>query len=107
MNYRLGPFGFPQGTEADTRGAVNLGLKDQLTGLQWLKNHISAFGGDPEKVRLFVYLSYSRVLTPLFSKVMLFGQSAGAISIADLYLNSGLENYVRGAVSRDTQTSSL
>ncbi|RDX48969.1 extracellular triacylglycerol lipase precursor [Lentinus brumalis] len=79
LNYRVGPFGFPQGTEADTRNAVNLGLKDQLVGLQWVKDHISAFGGDPEKVTIF-------------------GQSAGAISIADLYLNSGLENFVRGAI---------
>ena len=86
---------------------MNLGLKDQLTGLQWVKNHISAFGGDPEKVRLLVCRLYGVVLTPLFSKVMLFGQSAGAISIADLYLNSGLENFVRGAVSSCTQPLSL
>ena len=96
----MGPFGFPQGTEADTRGAVNLGLKDQLTGLQWVKNHISAFGGDPEKVSPLICRSYCCVMTPISSQVMIFGQSAGAISIADLYLNSGLENFVRGAVSR-------
>ena len=53
FNYRLGPFGFPQGTEAETRGALNLGLKDQLTALQWVKNHIGAFGGDPDKVCQF------------------------------------------------------
>lgn len=50
FNYRLGPFGFPQGTEAETRGALNLGLEDQLTALQWVKTHIGAFGGDPVKV---------------------------------------------------------
>lgn len=52
INYRIGPFGFPQGNEADQRGAVNLGLKDQLAGLQWVQKHISAFGGDPSKVSI-------------------------------------------------------
>ncbi|KAI0710298.1 extracellular triacylglycerol lipase precursor [Cerioporus squamosus] len=85
LNYRVGPFGFPQGTEADTRGALNLGLKDQLAGLQWVKSHISAFGGDPDKACPCCW-------------VTIFGQSAGAASIADLYLNSGLENFVRGAI---------
>ena len=81
FDYCVGPFGFPQGAEAIARGALNLGLKDQLAAVNWVKKHISIFNGDP-------------------SKITLFGSSAGAISIADLYLNSGLENFVRGAVSR-------
>ena len=51
LNYRVGPFGFPQGDEAAARGALNLGLKDQLLALQWVQDHVSAFGGDPKKVR--------------------------------------------------------
>ena len=50
FNYRLGPFGFPQGAEAETRGALNLGHKDQLLALQWIQDHIHLFGGDPRKV---------------------------------------------------------
>ncbi len=38
-----------------------------------------------------------------FLQITLFGQSAGATSIADLYFNAGLEDYgVRGAVSIDS-----
>ena len=37
----------------------------------------------------------------------LYGQSAGSISIADLYLNSGLEKYVRGTVSAVCENSQL
>ncbi|KAJ6553450.1 Alpha/Beta hydrolase protein [Mycena sp. CBHHK59/15] len=79
FNYRLGPFGFPQGAEAGRRKAVNLGLKDQLAALQWLQQRIPAFGGDN-------------------TKVTLFGESAGAISIAMLYFNSQLEHYIHGAI---------
>jgi len=50
FNYRLGALGYPQGQEAEDIGALNLGLKDQLTALQWIQQNIGAFGGDKEKV---------------------------------------------------------
>ena len=47
---------------------------------------------------MFAYLWVS--LVPSALQVTLFGQSAGSMSIATLYLSAGLENYgVRGAVS--------
>jgi hypothetical protein len=50
FNYRVGPLGFPQGQEADDKGSLNLGLKDQLAALEWVQLHIQAFGGDRTKV---------------------------------------------------------
>ena len=50
INYRIGPLGFPQGAEAQSRGAVNLGAKDVEAALQWIQANIGAFGGDPTKV---------------------------------------------------------
>ncbi|KAJ7584647.1 extracellular triacylglycerol lipase precursor [Mycena floridula] len=79
FNYRLGPLGFPQGREARARGALNLGLKDQLTALKWVQLHIGKFGGDK-------------------TKVTLFGESAGAIMTAVLYLNSPLPSLARAAI---------
>jgi hypothetical protein len=35
FNYRLGPLGFPQGQEAQNEYALNLGIKDQITALDW------------------------------------------------------------------------
>jgi carboxylesterase type B len=54
FNYRLGPLGFPQGQEADNRGALNLALRDQLAALEWVQLHIGAFGGDKDKVHLLL-----------------------------------------------------
>ena len=51
LNYRVGAFGFPQGSEASARGALNLGDKDVLAALQWTQENIGSFGGDKSKVR--------------------------------------------------------
>jgi carboxylesterase type B len=54
MNYRLGPLGFPQGHEAADKNALNLGLKDQLAALTWIQDNIGLFGGDKDKVGVFL-----------------------------------------------------
>ncbi|KAI8975912.1 carotenoid ester lipase precursor [Trametes punicea] len=81
MNYRLSVFGFLGGKEIKEAGVGNLGLQDQRVALRWIKNHISAFGGDPDKVTLW-------------------GDSAGAISIALQMVTNGGDNegLFRGAV---------
>jgi len=62
-NYRLGAFGF-LGLD-DERFAANAGLLDQIMVLDWVAEHATAFGGDP-------------------GNVTIFGESAGAISVAAL-----------------------
>jgi para-nitrobenzyl esterase len=61
MNYRLGVLGFLAGDALGLDG--NYGLKDQTAALEWVQRNISRFGGDP-------------------GKVMIFGESAGAQSVA-------------------------
>lgn len=63
FHYRIGIFGFLSTEDQVAPG--NVGLKDQLLALQWIKNNIENFGGDPERITLS-------------------GQSAGATSIAYL-----------------------
>jgi carboxylesterase type B len=57
INYRLGPFGFlssKQLLEENGGKAVgNYGLWDQRLALQFVSDHISAFGGDPNRVTIF------------------------------------------------------
>ncbi|MFJ1747760.1 carboxylesterase/lipase family protein [Streptomyces sp. NPDC088116] len=61
LNYRLGMEGF-----ASIEGApANRGLLDQIAALEWVRDNITAFGGDP-------------------GRVTVFGESAGAGSIAAL-----------------------
>jgi para-nitrobenzyl esterase len=68
-NYRVGPLGFlahPELTrESDHASSGNYGLLDQVAALRWVQRNIAGFGGDP-------------------AQVTIFGQSAGAISVADL-----------------------
>jgi para-nitrobenzyl esterase len=68
INYRLGSFGFLD-LAAVCGEAVpatsNAGLLDQIAALEWVRNEIAAFGGDP-------------------ANVTIFGESAGAISVATL-----------------------
>lgn len=54
-NYRLGPLGFTThpGLTGDGGPVVNAGLADQLLVLDWVQQHIAAFGGDPENVTVF------------------------------------------------------
>jgi hypothetical protein len=51
--YRLGPLGFLASSILKADGDLNAGLLDQRAGLEWVQRHISAFGGDPEKVTIY------------------------------------------------------
>ena len=51
FNYRLGPLGWL--ATQDSTAAGNQGLLDQVMVLQWVKNNIEKFGGDPDKVTIF------------------------------------------------------
>ena len=61
INYRVGAEGFLYLGD----GIANLGLLDQIAALEWVRNNIGRFGGDP-------------------GKVTVFGESAGAMSVATL-----------------------
>lgn len=62
FNYRVSFFGFPSSAALPLDGH-NLGLQDQRLAVEWVHKNIAAFGGDPERM-------------------VLWGQSAGAMSVA-------------------------
>ena len=67
VTYRLGVFGY---LHTDKVEDSNVGLQDQLAALKWVHDNIAMFGGDPECVTVF-------------------GQSAGAHSIAAILAVDG------------------
>ena len=52
MNYRLGPLGF-MAHPALGNEVANFGLLDMVAALRWVRENISAFGGDPRNVTIF------------------------------------------------------
>jgi len=66
INYRLGALGFLNLNEIfPGAAAANPGMLDQIAALEWVRDNIEAFGGDPENVTIF-------------------GESAGGMSVGTL-----------------------
>lgn len=53
MNYRLGFFGFAQSDSLRQEGSENAGLRDQRLAIEWVRDNIEAFGGDPDNITIF------------------------------------------------------
>jgi para-nitrobenzyl esterase len=79
LNYRVGAFGFlPIGSPTGD-SCANAGLLDQIAALAWVRREIEAFGGDP-------------------GRVTVFGESAGAGSIAALLAMPAARGLLRRAI---------
>ena len=77
INYRLAVEGFAQ-----IPGAVpNRGLLDQVAALQWVRENIAAFGGDPDQVTVA-------------------GESAGAMAVLTLVTMPCSKGLIRRAISQ-------
>lgn len=73
-NYRLNVFGY----YADEKTS-NLAFYDMICAIEWVKNNIAQFGGNPDNITLM-------------------GQSAGAISLQNLILLPQVKEMVKGAI---------
>ena len=77
INYRVGAEGFLYLGDGD----ANLGLLDQVAALEWVRDNIAAFGGDPDNVTIF-------------------GESAGAMSVGTLLSMPRAEGLFRRAIAQ-------
>jgi para-nitrobenzyl esterase len=84
VNYRLGPLGFLHLDDlvGQSFGASgNAGIEDQVAALEWVRDNIAAFGGDPDQVTIF-------------------GESAGGMSVGTLLGTPSAAGLFRGAVAQ-------
>ncbi|ORV83179.1 carboxylesterase/lipase family protein [Mycolicibacterium iranicum] len=83
VNYRLGALGFLELSTVgdDTRRfATNVGLRDVLAALQWVRDNIAAFGGDPRRVTLFGESAGGGIVTSLLGSPAAAGLFSAAIA---------------------------
>lgn len=101
IQYRLGLFGFLQ--QPDGSGGAN-GFGDQITALQWVARHISAFGGSPDAVTIFgessgstsvSLLSHLPKASGLFHRVI--PESGVCYDSGDVIMNTSEAKQVREA----------
>lgn len=81
FNYRVNIFGSPNAPGLEDQ---NLGLLDQRAAVEWAKDNIASFGGDPDHM-------------------IIWGQSAGSISV-DYYSFNYPEDPIASGMSLDSGT---
>jgi para-nitrobenzyl esterase len=83
LNYRLGALGwldFRRYASARHPLECNLGLRDQVLALEWVRRNIAVFGGDPGNVTLFGESSGANAVTTLMAVPAAEGLFARAIA---------------------------
>lgn len=88
VNYRLGALGFVDLSSVDRRFDSNVGLRDALAALAWVRDNIAAFGGDPRRVTLF-------------------GESAGAGMVTTLLASPAAASLFAGAIAQSSPATSV
>jgi para-nitrobenzyl esterase len=85
FNYRSGVFGFlahpSLSQESGQAISGNYGLMDQIAALRWVREHIRAFGGDPQRVTAFGVSAGSASI----ALMLLIPQAAGLFDRAVLH----------------------
>jgi para-nitrobenzyl esterase len=83
LNYRIGVLGFfaHPAIEAEGHAGGNYGIMDQVKALEWVRDNIAAFGGDPNNVTIF-------------------GQSAGGTSVMALMLSPSARGLFHRAINQ-------
>ncbi|KAH8809183.1 Alpha/Beta hydrolase protein [Xylogone sp. PMI_703] len=82
INYRLGSLGFLALDDGKTKG--NYGLADQITALDWVRDNIQDFGGDPDRITIFGQSAGAASVRALMASPKSIGKFAGAIPQSNL-----------------------
>jgi carboxylesterase type B len=82
INYRLTTLGFLALDDGVTNG--NFGLADQITALDWVRENIRDFGGDPERITIFGQSAGAASVRALMGSPKAIGKFAAAIPQSNL-----------------------
>ena len=87
FNYRINVFGFVNfgAIDKNFEGTGYLGIQDQVAALEWIKENISEFGGNPDNVTVF-------------------GESAGAISTMLLTVAPAAKKFFQKAIPQSANS---
>ena len=126
MGYRLGVFGYlaleELAAESENGTTGNYGLLDQIKALEWVRDNIAAFGGDPGNVTLagesagaasVSALCTSPLASGLFRRVILESSTLASVKpphsfrLLDEALESGRELMARHGVSTAAELRAL
>lgn len=91
VNYRLGALGFLDLSAFNTeehRFDSNVALRDVIAALEWVRDNIAAFGGDPDRVTLF-------------------GESAGGGMVTTLLTVPAAEGLFTRAIAQSSPATSV
>ena len=94
INYRLGIFGWLShpalraSAETPEDASGNFGTLDMILALEWVRDNIETFGGDPENVTIF-------------------GESAGGVNVYSLLMSPKAKGLFHAAISQSGVASSL
>ncbi|HWD62958.1 MAG TPA: carboxylesterase/lipase family protein [Humibacter sp.] len=91
FNYRIGPLGYldlSSFSTAEDEFESNVGQKDQLAALAWVRDNIRAFGGSPDRVTLF-------------------GESSGAGAVTTMMATPSAEGLMHGAIAQSSPVGSV
>ncbi len=90
VNYRLGALGQLDLSSLGRRTGFdsNLGLRDQVAALEWVRDNIAAFGGDP-------------------GRVTIMGESAGGTAVTTLMALPAAAGLFRGAIAQSSAPTAV
>lgn len=90
-HYQAGAFGFLSGSDLQCDGASNVGLLDQRLALDWVKEKIHLFGGNPKRVTVF---GQSAGAGSILHQITAYGGAKGPVPFQRAILNSpGFQPY--------------
>ncbi|KAI0631086.1 carboxylesterase from carbohydrate esterase [Trametes polyzona] len=82
INYRLSTLGFLALADGETNG--NYGIADQVAALDWVREHIAAFGGDKDRITIFGQSAGATSVRVLMGSPKAIGKYAAALPMSTL-----------------------